>query len=122
MAHFAELNTDNVVVRVIAVNNNELLDADGVEQEAIGAEFCRSLFGGTWVQTSYNAKTRKNFAVAGATYDSDRGVFIPPQPHPSWALNETTYRWEAPTEYPTDGNFYQWDEETTAWVEVAPNE
>jgi len=115
MAHFAELGLDNVVQRVIVVHNNELLNDDGVEQESLGVTFCQNLFGGTWVQTSYNANMRKNFAGVGFTYDSTRNAFIPPKPYASWVLNETTCLWEAPVAMPDDDNRYQWDEEHGAW-------
>ena len=119
MAHFAEIGLDNAVLRVIVVNNAELLDGNGVEQESLGADFCRDLFGGTWVQTSYNGNIRKNFAGPGCTYDSDRDAFIPSKPFASWTLDETTCRWEPPTPYPDDGQMYSWDEDSTSWVEVA---
>jgi hypothetical protein len=77
MAHFAELNENNVVTRVIVVHNNELLD-NGVESEAKGIAFCKSLFGGEWVQTSYNSNFRENFAGIGYTYDQELDAFIPP--------------------------------------------
>jgi len=117
MAHFAEIGLNNTVLRVIVVHNNELLDEAGVEQEAKGAEFCRSLFGGTWVQTSYNGNMRKNFAGMGYTYDSQRDAFIPPKPYASWALDEGTCRWQASVPMPTDG-VYRWDEDSLSWVEV----
>jgi len=116
MAHFAELGLNNTVLRVVVVHNNELLDPGGGEAEVLGAAFCRNLFGGTWVQTSYNANIRKNFAGAGFTYDSDRDAFIPPKPYDSWLLNEDTCVWKAPTPMPEDGNEYVWDEDTTSWV------
>ena len=119
MAHFAEIGLDNTVLCVIVVNNAELLDGNGVEQESLGADFCRDLFGGTWVQTSYNGNIRKNFAGPGCTYDSNRDAFIPPKPFASWTLDETTCRWEPPTPYPDDGQMYSWDEDSTSWVEVA---
>lgn len=122
MAHFAEIGLNNTVLRVIVVHNNDCLDENGQESEAVGAEFCRNLFGGTWVQTSYNATMRKNYAGTGYTYDSTRDAFIPPKPFASWTLNETTCNWEAPTVYPTDGKMYTWDEPTLAWVEVTPTE
>ena len=118
MAHFAQLNEDNIVTRVIVVHNNELLDENGVEQESKGQQFCTNLLGGNWVQTSYNATFRKNYAGIGFTYDSIRDAFIPPKPYPSWVLNEDTCRWEAPVAYPTDDKSYTWDEENTVWVEV----
>ena len=100
MAHFAEIGLDNVVLRVIVVSNNELLDENHTEQESKGADFCRSLFGGTWVQTSYNGTIRKNFAGAGFTYDSARDAFISPQPNGDWVLNEQKCQWEAPAPVP----------------------
>ena len=119
MAHFAEIGLNNQVVKVIVVHNNELLDENGVEQESLGAEFCQNLFGGAWVQASYNGNIRKNFAGVGFTYNSDRDAFIPPQPFPSWVLNEDTCVWEAPVAKPTENNkFYEWDEDTTSWVEL----
>lgn len=119
MAHFAEIGLDNKVLRVIVVHNNELLDENGVEQEAKGAEFCRNLFGGTWVQTSYNANFRKNYAGVDFTYDTQRDAFIPPKPYPSWILNEGTCNWDSPVPHPTDGKRYFWDESTTSWKEMA---
>ena len=116
MAHFAELNSDNEVLRVIVVANNELLDDNGDEQESLGVAFCASLFGGTWKQTGYNANIRKNYAGIGYTYDSTRDAFIAPQPYASWTLDESTCKWEAPVAYPTDGKRYRWDEDTTSWV------
>jgi len=78
MAHFAELDSRNIVKRVIVVHNNELLDADGNEVEQKGIDFCKSLFGGTWVQTSYNANFRGCFASRGQIYDAEQDIFIPP--------------------------------------------
>ena len=95
MAHFAELDATNTVTQVIVVHNNELLD-NGIESEAKGIAFCQSLFGGNWVQTSYNASIRKNYAGIGCTYDPVRDAFIPPKPEEgNWVLNEDTCRWEA---------------------------
>ncbi len=122
MAHFAELGENNVVLRVIVVDNKDTSDANGVEVESIGAEFCRNLLGGTWKKTSYNANIRKNYAGIGYTYDSERDAFIPPKPYASWVLNEDTCRWEAPVAYPTDEKLYQWNEDTVNWVEVPTGE
>lgn len=120
MAHFAELDSENKVLRVIAVNNAELLDANGIESEDKGRAFCASLFGGNWIQTSYNAKFRKRYAGIGHTYDPQRDAFIPPKPFPSWVLNEDTCLWDAPVPYPTDGKPYTWDEAAQSWVEFVP--
>lgn len=117
MAHFAQLDDQNTVLQVIVIHNNELMD-NGIESEAKGIAFCQSLFGGNWVQTSYNGNIRKNYAGTGFTYDSQRNAFIPPKPFPSWVLDEATCRWEAPVPYPTDGKWYTWDEATQQWVAV----
>ena len=121
MAHFAEIDAQGTVLRVIVVHNNELMD-NGDESEVKGIAFCQSLFGGNWVQTSYNANFRKNYAGAGFTYDAQRDAFIPPKPFASWVLNEDTCRWGAPVPYPTDGKFYTWDEPTLSWVKFAQPE
>lgn len=115
MAHFAELGLNNTVLRVVVIHNNELLDENGVEQESKGQEFCRNLLGGTWIQTSYNANFRKNYAGVGYTYDSTRDAFISPKPFNSWILDEATCRWNAPVPYPSDGKLYVWDEDTASW-------
>lgn len=78
MAHFAQLDDNNIVTQVIVVNNNELLDETGNESEAKGIAFCQSLFGGNWKQTSYNANFRKNYAGIGFTYDPVADEFNPP--------------------------------------------
>jgi hypothetical protein len=116
MAHFAQLNEQNIVMQVIVVANEELLE-NGTENEAKGIAFCQSLLGGNWIQTSYSGKIRKNYAGIGYTYDSQRDAFIAPQPYPSWTLVEETCKWNAPVLYPTDGKFYSWDEPTLSWVE-----
>ena len=118
MAHFAQLNDENLVTQVIVVANEDTADQDGVENEAIGIAFCTNLLGGRWVQTSYNANIRKNYAGIGYKYDATLDAFIPPQPFESWTLNEETAQWEAPTPYPDDGKRYSWDEATTSWVEI----
>jgi hypothetical protein len=115
MAHFAEIGLNNIVQQVIVVHNNELLDENGVEQEAKGQEFCRNLLGGTWLQTSYNGSFRKNFAGIGYTYDSTRDAFIPPKPFNSWILDEDTCQWQPPTSLPDNENMYTWNESTTSW-------
>jgi len=117
MAHFAQLNEDNLVTQVIVVANQDTADKDGVENEAIGVAFCTNLLGGRWVQTSYNAKIRKNYAGIGYKYDAELDAFIPPQPYASWTLNADA-QWEAPTPYPQDDKRYTWNEETLAWDEV----
>jgi|SRR6056300_394423 len=116
MAHFTKIGLNNKVIEVQSVNNNELLDSNGVEQEVNGVDFLTKLTGWSiWKQTSYNKNFRKNFASIGFTYDEDRDAFIPPKLYPSWLLNEDTCLWEAPVAYPTDGQIYTWNEETTTW-------
>tara|TARA_Y100000004_G_C8805624_1_gene365358 strand:+ start:289 stop:681 length:393 start_codon:yes stop_codon:yes gene_type:complete len=121
MAHFAKLDSNNVVTEVVVVHN------DVATSESAGAEFLNNLYGtnDTWKQTSYNTKKgqhtkggtpfRKNFAGKGYTYDASRDAFIPPKPYNSWTLNETTCLWEAPVAKPGGDNIYEWNEDTTSW-------
>ena len=122
MAHFAKLNSSNEVVHVSVVDNWNITDGSGTEQEAIGVAYLESVHGVdpdyTWKQTSYNNNIRKNYAGIGYSYDAGRDAFIPPKPYPSWVLNETTCRWEAPIPMPVEeGKMYHWDEATTSWLE-----
>jgi hypothetical protein len=123
MAHFAELDENNIVLRVIVVDNENTADADGNEVESIGQQFCTDLLGGTWVQTSYNHNQRVRYATKGDTYDAGLDVFYGPQPFPSWILDASVLTWVAPVAYPAPGEdgitgVYNWDEDTTSWVEV----
>jgi hypothetical protein len=95
MAHFAELDDNNIVKQVIVVHNNELLDESGNESEQKGIDFCNNLFGGRWLQTSYNSTIRKNYAGQGYVYDSIRDAFLTPKAncHPEEVLDEVTCRW-----------------------------
>jgi hypothetical protein len=118
MAHFAQLNQNNVVTQVIKVDNIHCLDESGNESESLGVAYCQSLFPNTnWKQSSYNGNFRKNHAWVGFTYDSVRDAFIPPKRFASWVLDETTCYWYAPIPHPTDGKVYYWDEPTTQWIE-----
>jgi hypothetical protein len=131
MAHYAQLDENNVVLQVIVVSNDDAGPLPGLNGEA----FCTDLLGGRWKQTSYNTRGgvhyspitnepdggiafRKNYAGIGYTFDEARDAFIPPKPFPSWVLNEYTCWWEAPVPYPTDGNRYIWDESVMNWVPV----
>jgi hypothetical protein len=118
MAHFAQLDENNKVLQVIVVANEELLE-DGIESEAKGIAFCKTLFGAdtNWIQTSYNATIRKNYAGVDFVYDPIADHFFAPQPYASWILDVNT-KWQAPIPYPTDGKIYQWDEATINWIEV----
>lgn len=109
MSHFAELDENNIVTRVLVGDNN--LPNEGYDW------FVDNL-GGTWVQTSYNGTIRKNFAGIGFTYDEEKDAFIEPQPFPSWTLNEATCKWMSPLPYPQDGRIYKWDEEAQLWKEI----
>jgi len=120
MAHFAELDSNNVVLRVIVVGDKDTADVNGNEVESIGVSFCQKLLGGNWKQTSYNGNKRKNYAGVGYTYDAAIDAFVPPKPYPSWVLNNETAQWVAPVPMPTDGKKYTWDEATQSWVESAP--
>ena len=115
MAHFAELDENNVVLRVIVVANKDTADADGNEVEAIGVAFCQSLYGANtnWKQTSYHANFRKNYASIGYIYDSTRDAFIAPQPNPACLFNEETCTWNCPID--PNKNMI-WDEELKSWV------
>jgi hypothetical protein len=120
MAHFAEIDTDrnNLVLRVVVVANKDTSDADGVEKEHIGAAYLEKLLGGTWKQTSYSGKTRKNYAGVGYTYREDIDAFVAPKPYPSWVLDENA-QWQAPVPMPDDGKMYSWDEAAQAWIKVS---
>jgi hypothetical protein len=108
MSHWAEIDENSIVQRVLVGDNN---DPNGDE----GYQWLLDNLGGTWIKTSYNGNIRKNYAGIGYTYDSTRDAFVAPKPFNSWVLNEDTCQWEAPVAYPTDGVMYQWDEETTDW-------
>jgi hypothetical protein len=109
MAHWAELDENNVVLRVLVGDNN---DPNGDE----GYQWLLDNLGGVWVKTSYNATIRKNFAGVGFIYDEAKDAFIAPRPFNSWVLNEETCQWTSPTPYPDDGDIYIWNELNTRWV------
>jgi hypothetical protein len=111
MAHFAQIDENNVVLQVLVVPDN----AEDRGQDYLANDLG---LGGTWVQTSYNARIRKNYAGIGFVYDANRDAFIAPQPFDSWVLNEDTCCWEAPVAYPADGAVYQWNETDKDWKAV----
>jgi hypothetical protein len=123
MAHFCELDSNNVVLRVIVVANSDTADANGTEVESIGVAFCQKLLGGNWKQTSYHGNIRKNYAGVGYTYRADIDAFVAPQPYPSWTLDANA-QWQAPVPMPSDAGtgeppkMYSWDEATLSWVAV----
>jgi hypothetical protein len=121
MAHFAILNESNVITNVVVVNNDVIIDNDGVEQEQLGVDFLTELYGpGNYVQTSYNRTIRERFAGIGGTYDVAKNKFISIQPFPSWTLDGND-EWKSPTPMPDDGKFYEWNETTTSWNEIDIN-
>ena len=122
MSHFAEINNNRIVQRVIVA------DQDFIDSGAVGDP-------NNWVQTSYNTRggvhyapnshepdggvaLRKNYAGIGYTYDESRDAFIAPKNYPSWILDNDTCRWNAPTPHPDDGKNYSWNEDTTSWKEI----
>ena len=115
MAHFAEIDAQGLVLRVIVISNADA-QTHGQDDEGAGIAFCQSLFGADtrWVQTSYTGKKRRRFAGIGYRYDAERDAFIAPQPFPSWRLDDTT-AWVAPTPMPDDGVQYIWDEAAQYW-------
>jgi hypothetical protein len=126
MASFAKIGLNNKVIAVHSVHNNELKDANGVEEEKLGIDFLTELYGwAIWKQTSYNTIAgshklggtpfRKNHAAIGYTYDEDRDAFIPKKPFNSWILDEETCLWKAPVVKPDDGKSYKWNEDTQQW-------
>ena len=118
MAHFAEVDENNIVLRVLVVDDLNESDGQNFLANTLG-------LGGTWLKTSYNTTAgrhvydgtpfRKNYAGVGSVYDAERDAFIAPKPYPSWILDEETCIWEAPVEMPTEGGRYEWNEETTSW-------
>jgi hypothetical protein len=121
MAHYAFLDSNNIVTEVI-VGKNE--GENGIDWEQHYGDFR----GQVCKRTSYNTAGgvhsnggtpyRKNYAGIGFTYDAGRDAFIPPKPYASWTVNETSCIWEAPIPLPQDGKRYTWDEPTTSWVEI----
>lgn len=131
MAHFAELDSNNVVLRVIVVDNKDCCDVDGVEKEYIGKAFCEKHFGGTWVQTSYNANFRSLFAGVGYIYDGEKDRFRTPKPdeQTTWIYHEEDNKWIRPVPQPDDWAWtpaeealgkktYVWNEESNNWVAI----
>jgi hypothetical protein len=106
MSNWAEIDDNNIVLRVLVGDNN---DADE------GYQVLANLFGGTWIQTSYTGKIRGKFAGIGDTYNEEEDIFVAPQLYPSWIRNGSY--WVAPKPMPTDGKIYDWNEETGEWNE-----
>ena len=115
MAHFAELDENNIVVRVVVVANSAM-QPDGIDNERMGVDLLESLYGqGRCKQTSYSGSIRKNYAGIGMTYDATRDAFIAPSPFPSWTLDESTCQYVPPVPRPPSG-LHRWDEDSLAWI------
>lgn len=124
MAHYALIDENGIVTDVMTgIDEGEVVDGIS-DWEAFYGE----LHGQTCKRTSYNTygnqhkeggtPFRGNYAGIGMVYDEGRDVFLYPQPYPSWVLNEGTCLWEAPIPKPDDGLLYNWDEDTTSWVQI----
>lgn len=111
MSHWAEIDSSNIVIRVLVGDNN---DPNGDE----GYQWLLDNLGGTWIKTSYNKSIRKNFAGIGYFYDEKLDAFIPPKPFDSWILNESLCVWESPLPYPDDGAIYNWNEIDQIWQAI----
>jgi hypothetical protein len=130
MAHFAELDENNIVTQVIVVSNEDTSDVNGTEVEEIGVAFCKKLLGANtnWKQTSYNNNFRVRYAGIGYSYNEELDAFIPPKPFDSWVLDNTTADWQSPigpapelTEAEIEArSFYRWNEENQTWDLVEP--
>ena len=120
MAYFAQLDDNNVVIDIMIVDNNKIINSNGVEDEELGIEFCKKITGShtKWKQTSYNSRIRVRYAYIGCMYNEEFDAFIPPKPFESWILDETQMDWISPLgKHPEvipeefeDGYFYYWDE------------
>ena len=136
MAHFAQLDDNNVVTQVIVVGNDDITDVNGNEVESIGVAFCQRLLGAdtNWKQTSYNSNIRVRYAGIGYSYNADLDAFVPPRPFASWTLDSGTADWVSPlgaapaltAEQEAAFSHYRWDEDayqadnTTGWVLETP--
>ena len=131
MAHYAQLDENNIVTQVIVVSNEDIKDNNGVESEDIGIAFCKKLLGAetNWKQTSYNNSIRVRYAGIGYSYNAELDAFIAPKPFASWVLNEETADWVSPvgaaptlTEAQvTARSYYTWDEENGEWDLTTPD-
>jgi len=142
MAHFAKLGSNSKVIQVLTLNNGDMLNADGVEDESVGQQYLErhnNWPAQMWIQTSYNTSggthklggtpLRGNYAGIGYTWDEDNNIFYGKKPYPSWVLNTTTASWHSPIgDAPDDltdeekaaGTHYVWNEGTGAWDKTTP--
>lgn len=117
MAHFAELDENNIVIAVWKINNEDILDENGIESEQLGINLCKNLYGEEkrFVQTSYNNNFRGRYATLGFIYEETYNAFMPIKPYPSWNIDPIELLYLAPVPYPNDGLGYSWDEATLSW-------
>ena len=136
MAHFAQLDENNVVTQVIVVGNDDIKDVNGNEVESIGVAFCQKLLGANtnWKQTSYNSNMRVRYAGIGYSYNAELDAFVAPQPYASWTLDSGNADSVSPlgaapalTDAEVEArSYYRWDEDayqadnTTGWVLETP--
>ena len=123
MAHYAFLNSNNIVTEVITGVDEDIIQTNLDGSQVGGSSEAWETFYGNFrgqvcKRTSYNGNYRKNYAGIGYTYDAERDAFIPPKPFTKWILNEDTCQWEAPIPYPTDGKDYVWNDNKGEWEEV----
>jgi hypothetical protein len=123
MAHFAELDKDNIVTNIYVVANEVLIDENNVESELKGVSFLKETFRNpnvSYVQTSFNGSFRKRYAGLGYVYDLVRDAFIPPKPFDSWLFDENELNWVAPIQKPEPNPDYiwVWDEITKDWFKL----
>jgi hypothetical protein len=119
MAHFAQIDENNIVQQIIVVSNENCGNLDFPESELIGQGFINSIgLEGNWKQTSYNATFRKRYAGLDDVYDESRDAFLPIKPFPSWVLNEETCLWNSPIPIPNQESMFAWDEENLRWNEI----
>jgi len=127
MAHFAEIDENNIVKRVLVVDDKDILNSENIESEELGINYLKKTFGGTWLKTSYNTlhnthasgdnskAFRGNFSRIGYVYDDTRDIFREAQPYNSWIFDEDECKWKPPAGYP-GGSGYYWDEPSVSWI------
>jgi hypothetical protein len=120
MANFAELDDNNVVLRVNVVNNEDTQDSEGNELESIGISFCESTWGGRWIQTSYNHNIRGRYAGIGMVYDEDHDSFTIPKEHESFVWSDEFIAYVPPVPLPDKLKPWMWDQDTQSWIDTTP--